>query len=60
MKLKYGDFSFNNFSKYLSEIYIANTIYISDAQNGANFNGASSTVFVGMGRRFSMGLKVGF
>jgi outer membrane receptor protein involved in Fe transport len=39
---------------------IANTIYISDAQNGANFNGATSTVFVGMGRRFSMGLKVGF
>jgi outer membrane cobalamin receptor len=39
---------------------IANTIYISDAQNGANFNGATSTVFVGMGRRFSLGLKVGF
>ena len=39
---------------------IANTIYISDAQNGANFDGATSTVFVGMGRRFSMGLKVGF
>ena len=39
---------------------IANTFYISDAQNGANFNGATSTVFVGMGRRFSMGLKVGF
>ena len=39
---------------------IANTFYISDAQNGASFNGASSTVFVGMGRRFSLGLKVGF
>jgi outer membrane receptor protein involved in Fe transport len=39
---------------------IANTFYISDAQNGANFDGATSTVFVGMGRRFSLGLKVGF
>jgi hypothetical protein len=33
---------------------------LSFAQNGANFNGATSTVFVGMGRRFSLGLKVGF
>lgn len=39
---------------------ILNEIYITDAQNGANFDATTSNVFVGMGRRFSMGLKVGF
>ncbi len=39
---------------------VINSIYITDAQNGANFNAASSSVFVGMGRRFTCGLKVGF
>lgn len=39
---------------------ILNTIYITDAQNGASFDGSTSTVFVGMGRRYSLGLKVAF
>ncbi len=37
-----------------------NSIYITDSQNGANFNAETSTVFVGMGRRLTFGLKVGF
>ncbi|MBI1838174.1 MAG: TonB-dependent receptor plug domain-containing protein [Flavobacteriia bacterium] len=39
---------------------VLNSIYITDAQNGASFNGATSTVFVGMGRRFNIGMKIGF
>jgi iron complex outermembrane receptor protein len=38
---------------------ILNTIYITDAQNGYDFDAQTSTVFVGMGRRFSLGFKVG-
>ena len=63
LDLNFGyDMKYNkiNFTITGGIMNIANTFYISDAQNGANFNGASSTVFVGMGRRFSMGLKVGF
>ena len=63
LDLNFGyDMKYNkiNFTFTGGMMNIANTIYISDAQNGANFNGASSTVFVGMGRRFSLGLKVGF
>ena len=62
LDLNFGyDMKYNkmNFTITGGIMNIANTFYISDAQNGANFNGASSTVFVGMGRRFSMGLKVG-
>ncbi len=39
---------------------VLNAVYITDAQNGASFDATTTTVFVGMGRRFSMGLKVGF
>lgn len=63
LDLNFGyDMKYNkmNFTFTGGMMNIANTIYISDAQNGANFDGATSTVFVGMGRRFSMGLKVGF
>ena len=63
LDLNFGyDMKYNkmNFTITGGIMNIANTFYISDAQNGANFNGASSTVFVGMGRRFSLGLKVGF
>jgi len=37
-----------------------NTVYITDAQNGAGFDASSVTVFVGMGSRFNLGLKIGF
>jgi hypothetical protein len=39
---------------------LLNTVYITDAQNGADFNASTATVFVGMGRRFNIGLKIGF
>ena len=39
---------------------VLNTVYISDAQNGLDFNAESATVFVGMGRRLNVGLKVEF
>lgn len=39
---------------------ILNTIYITDAQNGEGFDASTATVFVGMGRRFNVGLKVAF
>ena len=32
--------------------------YITDAQNGAGFNASSALVFVGMGRRYNLGLKI--
>jgi hypothetical protein len=35
-------------------------IYITDAQNGQDFDAATATVFVGMGRRFNIGVKIGF
>ena len=39
---------------------VLNAVYITDAQNGQNFDASTATVFVGMGRRFNVGLKVGF
>jgi hypothetical protein len=39
---------------------ILNTVYITDAQNGAGFDASTATVYVGMGRRFNLSLKVGF
>jgi len=38
---------------------ILNAQYISDAQNGLGFDATSATVFVGMGRRMVLGLKIG-
>jgi iron complex outermembrane recepter protein len=37
-----------------------NTTYISDALNGSDFNATSATVYMGMGRRFNVGLKITF
>jgi hypothetical protein len=39
---------------------LLNSVYITDAQNGVNFDAATATVFVGMGRRFNVGLKMAF
>lgn len=33
---------------------------MTDAQNGAGFDATTANVFVGMGRRFNLGLKFGF
>ncbi len=38
---------------------ILNAYYITDAQNGTGFDAYSAAVFVGMGRRFNVGLKIG-
>jgi outer membrane receptor protein involved in Fe transport len=62
------DFNFGydlKFSKYYININggmmnVLNTFYITDAQNGQNFDAETATVFVGMGRRFNVGLKIGF
>lgn len=37
-----------------------NTIYLTDAQNGANFDANTALVYVGMGTRFNMSLRIGF
>ena len=39
---------------------VLNTLYVSDATSGINFDATTSTGFMGMGRRFSLGLKLGF
>jgi outer membrane receptor protein involved in Fe transport len=37
-----------------------NTVYITDAQNGANFGPSTALVYVGMGTRFNLSFRVGF
>jgi hypothetical protein len=63
------DFNFGYDMKFIKKLNVTlnggmmnilNAVYISDAQNGAGFDAASSTVYVGMGRRFNLGLKVAF
>lgn len=39
---------------------VLNNIYITDAQNGADFNASTALVYMGMGRRMNVGLKIGF
>ncbi|OFY83501.1 MAG: hypothetical protein A3F72_19590 [Bacteroidetes bacterium RIFCSPLOWO2_12_FULL_35_15] len=39
---------------------LLNTIYLSDAQNGTKFDATTSTVFLGMGRRMNLSLRIGF
>ena len=41
-------------------VNLMNTIYISDALNGAKFDATTTTVFMGLGRRLSASLKIGF
>ena len=63
------DFNFGYELKFLKKyratlsggvMNILNTVYITDAQNGEGFNASTANVFVGMGRRFNVALKVGF
>jgi iron complex outermembrane receptor protein len=37
-----------------------NTVYISDARNGTNYDAASALVFIGQGRRFVSSLRITF
>ena len=39
---------------------LLNTVYMSDAQNGTKFNASSATIFMGMGRRMNVSLRIGF
>ncbi|TSJ42470.1 TonB-dependent receptor [Fluviicola chungangensis] len=65
----YGLLDFNlGYTFRVSKVYftvnggvmnILDKIYITDSQNGANFDANTATVFVGMGRRFNLGLKIG-
>jgi hypothetical protein len=63
------DFNFGYELKFLKKyratlsggvMNILNTVYITDAQNGEGFDASTANVFVGMGRRFNVALKVGF
>lgn len=63
------DFNFGYEMKFLKKyratlsggiMNILNTVYITDAQNGAGFDASTATVYVGMGRRFNVSLKVAF
>ncbi len=49
-----------NFDLSAGILNILNATYITDAQNGAKFDPTTATVFVGMGRRFNLGLKITF
>jgi hypothetical protein len=71
MMPSYGllDFNFGYELKFLKKysatisggmMNILNEVYMTDAQNGAGFDATTATVFVGMGRRFNLGLKFGF
>jgi outer membrane receptor protein involved in Fe transport len=35
-----------------------NTVYITDAQNGSNFDANTALVYMGMGQRFNLGLRI--
>lgn len=39
---------------------VLNTVYISDAQNGSGFNPSTALVYMGLGRRFTAGLRFNF
>ncbi len=56
------DFKFSKlkFSITAGAINLLDTLYISDAQNGTKFNATTATVYLGMGRRFNIGLKITF
>ncbi len=71
MMPSYGllDFNFGYeikfFKKYFATLSggimnVLNEVYITDAQNGPGFDATTANVFVGMGRRFNVGLKIGF
>ncbi len=63
------DFNFGYELKFLKKysatisggvMNVLNEVYITDAQNGLGFDATTANVFVGMGRRFNFGLKIGF
>jgi len=41
-------------------INVLNAVYITDAQNGARYDATTALVYMGMGRRFNVSLRIGF
>jgi iron complex outermembrane recepter protein len=39
---------------------VLNTTYITDGTNGINFDATTATVYMGMGRRYNIALRIGF
>ncbi|MDQ3046271.1 MAG: TonB-dependent receptor [Bacteroidota bacterium] len=48
------------FSLSAGVVNVFNATYITDAQNGIKFDATTATVFVGMGRRYNVGLLIAF
>ncbi|GAB4136518.1 MAG: TonB-dependent receptor [Bacteroidia bacterium] len=44
----------------LAVFNVLNTMYISDAQNGAGFDASSALVYMGLGRRWNVGMRLSF
>lgn len=60
----YAGYDFNywklKFTLTAGMLNVLNNVYIADAKNGTAFNATTATVFMGMGRRGSMGLRIMF
>ena len=56
------DFNYNKlkFGITAGIVNALDAVYITDGQNGVNFNATTATVFMGMGRRFNLALRVTF
>jgi outer membrane receptor protein involved in Fe transport len=56
------DFNYNKlkFGITAGIVNALDAVYITDGQNGVNFNATTATVFMGMGRRFNLALRVSF
>ncbi|MCU0435510.1 MAG: TonB-dependent receptor [Bacteroidia bacterium] len=44
----------------MSVLNVLNTVYITDGQNGAGFDASSVLVYMGMGRRWTAGIRISF
>lgn len=60
----YAGYNFNywklKFDISAGAVNVLNATYITDAQNGGKFDPTTATVFIGMGRRFNIGLRISF
>jgi hypothetical protein len=60
----YAGYNFNywkmSFGVYAAVVNVLDKVYISDANNGYDFDATSATVFMGLGRRINFGLSIGF
>jgi iron complex outermembrane receptor protein len=60
----YAGYDFNylklKFTLTASMLNVLNTLYLTDAKNGINYDATTALVYMGMSRRFSVGLRVAF